>query len=84
MPIHVEDLQINLILKKGKFLLTLFFKVSLKSSDNLPRNGKTITKSIFSDVNVTGFSVSFLLRKPLMHLSINLIGNAFFLNIYFK
>ena len=84
MPIHVEDLQINLILKKGRFLLTLFFKVSLKSSDNLPRNGKTITKSIFSDVNVTGFSVSFLLRKPLMHLSINLIGNAFFLNIYFK
>ena len=84
MPIHVEDLQINLILKKGRFLLTLFFKVSLKSSDNLPRNGKTITKSIFSNVNVTGFSVSFLLRKPLMHLSINLIGNAFFLNIYFK
>ena len=32
-----------------------FFMDVLKSSDNLPRNGKTISKSFFSAVNVTGF-----------------------------
>ena len=63
---------------KGKFLLMLLFKRVLRSSDNLPRNGNTITKSFFSAVNVTGFSVTLLLRKSLMQLSINLIGNAFF------
>ena len=32
-----------------------FFMDVLKSSDNLPRNRKTISKSFFSAVNVTGF-----------------------------
>ena len=76
---RVEDLKITLILQKGRFLLILFFKRVLKSSDNLPINGKTITKSFFSAVNMTGFLVSLLFRKFLMQLSINLIGNAFFL-----
>ena len=40
MEIRVEDLKIALILQKGRFLLILFFKRVLKSSDNLPRNGK--------------------------------------------
>ena len=78
LEIRVEDLKITLILQKGRFLLILFFKRILKSSDNLPRNGKTITKSFFSAVNVTGFSVSLSLRKFLMQLSINMIGNALF------
>ena len=65
-----------IILQKGRFLLILFLKRVLKSSDNLPRNGKTITKSFFSAVNVTGFSVSLLLTKFLVQLYINLIGNA--------
>ena len=69
---------------KGKVLLILFFNRVLKSSDNLPRNGKTITKSFFPAVNVTGFSLSLLLRKLLMQLSISLIGNAFFYNISVK
>ena len=71
-------------MQKVRFLLILFYKRVLKSSDNLPRNGKTITKSFFSAVNLTGFSVSLLLRKFLMQLFINLIGNAFFFNIPFK
>ena len=61
-----------------------FSNVFYKSNDTLPRNGKTITKSFFLAVNVTGFSVSLLLRKYLMQLSINLIGNAFFSNISFE
>ena len=63
MEIHVEDLKITLILQKGRFSLILFFKRVLKSSDNLPRNGKTITKSFFSAIDVTGFSVSLLIEK---------------------
>ena len=63
MEIHVEDLKKTLILQKGRFLLILLFKSVLKSSDNLPRNGKTITKSILAAVNVTDFSVSLLLTK---------------------
>ena len=81
---RVEDLKITLISQKERFLIILFFKSVLISSDNLPRNGKTITKSFFSAVNVTGFSVSLLLRMFLMQLSISLIGNAFFFNISFK
>ena len=84
MKIRVDDLKITLILQKVRFLLILFYKRVLKSTDNLPRNGKTITKSFFSAVNLTGFSVSLLLRKFLMQLFINLIGNAFFFNIPFK
>ena len=79
-----EDLKIALILQKGGFLQVLFFKRVLKSSDNLPRNSKTTTKSFFSAVNVNGFSVSLFLRNSLMQLSISLIGNAFFFNISFK
>ena len=44
--IRVEDLKITLILQNGRFLLILFFNRVLKSGDNLPSNGKTITKSI--------------------------------------
>ena len=73
------------ILQKGRFLLILFFKHVLKSSDDLPRNDNTITKSFFLAVNVTGFSVSILLRKFLMQqLSVNLKRNVFFFNISFK
>ena len=84
LGIRVGDLKINLILQKRRFLLILFVRRVLKSSDNFPRNGQTITKSLFSAVNVTGFSVSLLLRNFLMQLSMNLIGNAFFFNISFK
>ena len=84
MEIRVEDLKITLILETGRFLLIPFFKRVPKSRDNFPINGKTITKSFFSAVNVTDFSVSLLLRKVLMQLSISLIGNAFFFNISFK
>ena len=84
LEVCVDDLKITLILQKGRFLLILFLKRVLKSSDNLPRNCKTITKSFFSAVNVTGFSVSLLLRKFLMKLSISFIGNEFFFNISFK
>ena len=54
------------------------------SSDNFQRNDKTITKFLFSAVIVTGFSVSLLLRKYLMQLSISLIENAFLFNISSK
>ena len=54
------------------------------SSDNFQRNGKTITKFLFSAVIMTGFSVSLLLRKYLMQLAISLIENAFLFNISFK
>ena len=74
MEIHVKDLKIT----------DKVFKRVLKSSDNLPRNGKTITKSFFSAVNVNGFSGSLSLRNCLMQLFINLIENAFFFNISFK
>ena len=63
VKIRVETILIMeaiLILQKGRFLLILFFKRVLKSSDNLLRNGKT--KLFFSAVNVSGFSVS-LLKK---------------------
>ena len=81
---RVDDLKITLILQKGRSLLIVFFNPVLKLSDNLPKNGNTITKSFLSAVNGTGFSVSLLLRKLLMHLSISLIENAFFCNISFK
>ena len=54
LEILVDDLKITLILQKGRLLLILFFNHTLKSSDSIPRNGKTITKSFFSAVNVTG------------------------------
>ena len=81
---RVEHLKIALILQKERFLLKLFFKSVLKSSDSLARNGKTIIELFFLAVNLTGFSVSLLLRKFLMQLSISLIGNGFFSNISFK
>ena len=84
LEICVEDLKVTLILQKGRFLLILFFKRLLKSSDNLPRNGKTISKSFFSADNVTGFTVSLLMRKCLMQLSINLIGIVTFLIFLLK
>ena len=77
MEIRVEDLKITLISQKVRFLLILFFNRLLKSSDNLQKNGRSITKSFFSADNVTCFSVSLLLRKFLMQLSSNLIKNAF-------
>ena len=84
LKIDVGDLKITLNLQKGRFLLILFFKRVLKSSDNSSRNGKTVTKSFFSAVNATGLAVSLLLSKLLMQLSINLTGSAFFFNISFK
>ena len=60
LEIRVEDLKITLILQKGMFLLILLFKRVLKSSYNLLKNGKTITKSFFSTVNVTDFSASLI------------------------
>ena len=69
---------------KEKVSTDTIFKRVLKSSNNLPKNGKKKSKSFFSAVNVTGFSVNLLLGKFLMKLSINLIGNAFFFNISFK
>ena len=65
---------------KRKFFTDAIYKRVLKSSDSFQRNGKTMTKSF----NAAGFSVSLLLRKFLMQLSISLIGNAFFFNISFK
>ena len=59
LEIRVVGLKISLILQNGRCLLILLFKHVLKSSDNLLRNGKIITKCFFSAVNVTGFSVSF-------------------------
>ena len=41
----ISELEKTLILQKGRFLLILPFKRVLKSSDNLQRNGKTVTKS---------------------------------------
>ena len=84
MEIRVDNLKITLILQKGRFLPILIIKSVLKSTGNLPRNGKTITIFFFSAVSVTGYSVSLLLRKSLVQLSINFIGNPFFLDIYFK
>ena len=84
MEIRVDNLKINLILQKGRFLPILIIKRVLKSTGNLPINGKIITISFFSAVSVTGYSVSLLLRKFLVQLSINFIGNSFFLDIYFK
>ena len=55
LEVRVDDLKIALILQKEKFLLIPIFKCVLKSSDTLPRNDKTITKSFFSAVNVTVF-----------------------------
>ena len=78
METCVEDLKITLISQKERFLLILIFKRVLKSSDNVPRNGKTTAKSFLLAVNMTSFSVSHLLRKFLTQLSINLIGNVFF------
>ena len=43
--------------------MMLLFKWAFKSSDTLPKYGKVISKSFFSAINVTGFSVSYLLRK---------------------
>ena len=84
MEMRVDNLKINLILQKGRFLPILIIKRVLKSTGNLPINGKIITFSFFSAVSVTGYSVSLLLRKFLVQLSINFIGNSFFLDIYFK
>ena len=84
MEIRTDDLKITLILQKERFLPILFFKQVLKSSDNIPRNDKTITKPFFSADNVTGFSVSLLSRRFLMKLSINLVGNGCYFNFSFK
>ena len=84
LQIGINYLKITLILHKGRFLLILYFKLVLKSSNTFSRNDKTITKSFFWAVDVTSFSVSHLLRKVLMQLSVIFMGNAFFFNISFK
>ena len=73
LEIRAVDLKITLLLQKGRFILILSSKHILKTSDTLPRNGKTINKLFFSAVNVTVFTVSLLLRKFLMQLSFNSI-----------
>ena len=57
---EIRVVGLKIILQKGSCLLILLFKHVLKSSDNLLRNGKIITKCFFSAVDVTSFSVSFL------------------------
>ena len=57
--------------------MILFFKDFLKSGDTFPRNDKVLSKSFFSAINMTGFSLSLLLRKILIQLSVNLIENTF-------
>ena len=84
MKIRARDLKVTLNLQKGRLLLILFFECVHKSNDSLRRNGKTISRSFFSALNVTGFSVSLSLRRLLMQISINLIGNAFFIDISLK
>ena len=64
-------------LKKNIIRLALV----LKSSDTITRCGKTITKYLFSALNMTDFPVSLLLCKFMIQLSINLIENDFFFNI---
>ena len=59
----IDDLKITLILQEGRFLHILFLMRVLKSSDTVPRKGKSITKSFFSAGNVTNVSVSYLLEK---------------------
>ena len=59
----IDDLKITLILQEGRFLHILFLMRVLKSSDTVPRKGKTITTSFFSAGNVTNVSVSYLLEK---------------------
>ena len=73
LEIRAVDLKITLLLQKGRFILILSSKHILKTSDTLPRNGKTINKLFFSAVNVTVFTVILLLRKFLMQLSFNSI-----------
>ena len=51
---------------KEKVSTDTIFKRVLKSSNNLPKNGKKKSKSFFSAVNVTGFSVNLLLGKFLI------------------
>ena len=80
---EIRVVGLKIILQKGSCLLILLFKHVLKSSDNLLRNGKIITKCFFSAVNVTSFSVSFL-EKVFDATIYNLIRNAFFFNITFK
>ena len=84
MEIRVDNLKVTLILQKRRYLPILIIKSVLKSTGNLPRNGKNITISFFSAVSVTGYSVSLLLRNFLVQLSISFIGNSLFLDIYFK
>ena len=59
----IDDLKITLILQLGRFLQILLLMRVLKSSDIVPRKGKTITKSFFSAGNVINVSVSYLLEK---------------------
>ena len=73
LEIRADDLKITLLLQKGRFILILSSKHVLKTSDTLPRNGKTMNKLFFSVLNVTVFIVSLLLRKFLIQLSFNSI-----------
>ena len=83
LQIGINYLKITLILHEGRFLLILYFKLVLKSSNTFSRNDKTITKSFFWAIDETSFSVSHLLRKVLIQLSVIFMGNAFFFKISF-
>ena len=80
----IDDLKITLILQEGRFLHILFLMRVLKSSDTVPRKGKTITKSFFWEGNVTMCQWVIYWKSFLMQLWIILKGNAFFFNISFK
>ena len=75
LEIRVDDLKITLFFQKERFLLIPFFKLILESNDNLPRNGKTITKSFFSAVNVTGVFSQLLMRSFLIFLLNDILPN---------
>ena len=68
----------TLIWQKERILLILFFKCVFKSTENLPRNDKTMTKPFFTAVNVTGFYPYFLK----VWISLSYLKHWSILNIY--
>ena len=80
METRVDDLKITLILQKRRFLLILLCKRVFKSSHNLPRNGKTITKSFFSAYNVTSLVLSESFIEKVFHATIYQFDRKFILN----
>ena len=80
LEIRVDDLKITLILQKRRFLLILFCELVFKSSHNLPRNGKTITKSFFSAYNITSLVLSESFIEKVFHATIYQFDRKFLLS----